>query len=451
MVNPWLGIGLVLVLLGVLLSGLALLQRVHSLHPELVRKMLHMGMGLATLTFPWLFQSAWPVLFLATVSIVAFVVLRMSRRLRARLGTVVGGVERFSLGEIYFPVAVAGLFVLYLHEEQTAPLLRPLLYCIPILLLTLADAAAALIGITYGRWHYATADGEKSAEGSFAFFICAFFCVHVPLLLFTDIGRSETLMIGLLLAWLATMFEAIAWRGLDNLALPLVSFLLLKIYLGLSASELGPRLLVTALLMTFLAFYGRRTTLVGSAVLGAFLAGYIAWALGGWRWLLAPLLLFISYTFLSPRTELNTRRIHNVHAVVSVTAAGLIWLFLAKIFDLPELLFPYTLAFAAHLAIIGIARLRFDYPKLSSLVLLSVCVGQAWVILFVPYLFTEGLNENALKCSLLSLPAIAVAATAFYYLQPGIEDCPTDTERWLRQAAHAALGSVLGFVSLYLV
>jgi phytol kinase len=451
MMNPWLGMGLIVTLLVGLIGGLGLLQRLRSPHPELVRKLLHLSMGLATLTFPWLFHNAWPVLVLAAVSVAGLVALRLAESLRTSLGRVVGGVARFSLGEVYFPVAVAILFVLYLHEEDTAPVLRLLLYCIPILLLTLADAAAALIGIAYGRFHYATADGEKSAEGSFAFFICAFFCVHVPLLLFTDIGRAETLMIGLLLAWLATMFEAIAWRGLDNLALPLVSFLLLKIYLGLDPTDLGVRLLVTAILMGFLAFYRTQTTLIGSAVLGAFLAGYIAWALGGWRWLLAPLLLFLSYTLLSPKTVMNTRRIHNIQAVVCVTSAGLIWLFLAKILNVPELLFPYTLSFAAHLAIIGIARLRFDYAKLSALALLSLCVGQGWLILFVPYLLTEGANENTLKCTFLALPAVAVAALAFYYLQPGIDDCPTDTARWLRQAAHAALGSVLGLVPLYLV
>ena len=451
MLNPWLGISLVMGTLVVLLVALRLWQRLTAPHPEVVRKLLHVGMGLLTLSFPWLFDAAWPVLLLGGAAVATMFALRWVGRLKSTLGAVVGSVERFSLGEVYFPIAVMLLFLLYLYENPAKPERRLVLYCIPILLLALADAAAALIGIGYGRRRYNTADGEKSAEGSLAFFTCAFFVVHVPLLLGTDTGRTETLLIALLLAWLATMFEAIAWSGLDNLALPLVSFLLLEIYLEMGAADLALRLVVIVCLMAFLYFYRSRTTLSGSAVLGAFLVGYISWALGGWHWLLAPLILMLSYTLLSPRTEINTRRIHNVHAVVCVASAGLIWLFLYRIFDKPEYLFPYTLAFAAHLAIIGIARLGFDYPQMPAAWLVTVCVLKAWLLLFVPYVLAEGTALGTLGRALLALPGVALAGGAFYLTQPGIRDCPTDTPRWLRQATHAALGSVLGLAALYVV
>ena len=38
---------------------------------------------------------------------------------------------------------------------------RLVLYVVPILLLAIADAAAALVGVAYGRYHFATAEGEK--------------------------------------------------------------------------------------------------------------------------------------------------------------------------------------------------------------------------------------------------------------------------------------------------
>ena len=71
-------------------------------------------------------------------------------------------------------------------------------------------------------------------------------CVHVPLLLGSDTGRTETLLIAVLLALVAMLFEAIAWAGLDNLVLPLVGHLLLRIYLGLTVADLEMRLAVTA-------------------------------------------------------------------------------------------------------------------------------------------------------------------------------------------------------------
>jgi phytol kinase len=456
MMAPWLGIALVLAVLGGLMAGLRIYQRLAAPHPEVVRKFLHVGMGLVTLSFPWLFDRAWPVLVLAFLSVALLTSLRLVGVLKKGLGSIVGGVARASLGEIYFPVAVAVLFLLFLRHEDWPFERRAILYCIPVLLLTLADAAAALVGVIYGRRHYETADGAKSVEGSFAFFACAFFCIHIPLLLATNTGRAETLLIALLLAWLAMMFEAVAWHGLDNLVLPLVSYLLLKIYLDMPVGLLISRVVVTVILTVFVIVFRRLSTLAGSAVVGTVLVGYIAWALGGWRWLLPPLILFLSYPFLSPRTEANSRRIHNVHAVVCVTSAGLVWLFLAVIFHRPEFLFLYTLAFAAHLAIIAIARLRFDYPTMPVHTLLAICVAQGWLLLFIPYLLAAWLGEGTitrgqLLCALAALPAVALAAVGFYFTQPGIHDCPTDTPRWLRQAAHAALGSAVGLLPLYLM
>lgn len=451
MASPWVGIGLVLAALGGLMGSLRVYQRFGSPHPELVRKLLHMGMGLTTLSFPWLFTEAWPVLLLAGLSIVGLLSVRVIGYLQDRLGSVLGGVKRVSLGEVYFPLAIALLFLLYQRGDVSDARLRTMLYCIPILLLTLADAAAALIGVGYGRVHYATSEGVKSAEGSLAFFLCAFLVVHIPLLLFTDTGREETLLIALLLAALATMFEAIAWRGLDNLVLPLVSFLLLKIYVAMPVHDLVMRLLVTAVMMIGLVMYGSRTTLAGSALLGALLVGYVSWALGGWHWLLPPLIVFFGYTMLSPPTEANSRRIHDVHAVLCVSSAGLIWLFLYRLLDRPEFLFPFTLAFAAHLAIIGIARLRYDYPQMSTVALLGICILRGWLFLFLPYLLVEGITEQTIKCTLIALAGVALAALAFFWTQPGIDDCPTDTPRWFRQATHAAVGSTIGLVSLYVI
>src|SRR5262249_16015989 len=180
----------------------------------------------------------WPVLTLAAMSVGLLLAMRLVSSLKAGVGQVVGGVKRFSLGDIYFPLVVALLWVLYVHGDER----RLLLYAIPLLLLTLSDASARLVGVYYGRWRYATPEGFKSHEGSVAFFLCSFLCVHIPLLLLSDRGRAETLLIAVLLAWLATMFEAVAWGGVGNLVLALVSPPLFILYLGLSGWELVIRL-----------------------------------------------------------------------------------------------------------------------------------------------------------------------------------------------------------------
>src|SRR5262249_41107644 len=122
---------------------------------------------------------------------------------------------------------------------------------------------------------------------------------------------------------------------------------------------------------------------------------------------------------------------------------------LSKILDRQDFLLPYTLAFAAQLAMIGIARLRFDYPQLATPSLLSICIVKGWLLLFLPYLLVEGFSEGTVMAMLLALAGVAGAALLFYFAQPGIEDCPTDTPRWFRQAGYAALASLLGLVPFY--
>lgn len=446
--NPWLGMALVGGILVALMGLLRLWQALASPHPELVRKGLHAGMGLVTLTFPWVFDSPWPVLSLAALSVVGLSALRVVQGLKKGLGGVISGVARESLGEIYFPAAVALLFALFLREKARGEA-SVVLYCVPVLLLTLADAAAALVGVRYGLLRFSTADGVKSAEGSAAFITCAFFCVHVPLLLLTNIGRPETLLIALLLAWLAMMFEAISWGGLDNFLIPLVSFALLKSYLGLSVRDLILRIAIVGGLTVALALYRRRTTLMGNAVVGAVLFGYVTWALEGWHWVVAPVILLVSYGRLSPRTEENSRQIHNVHAVISVASAGLIWLFLAHTFHREDFLFPYTLSFAAHLSIIGVARLRYDYPRMSTSSLLGFCIGAGWLLIFLPYLVFEGFTLQRMTWVIISIAGVAAAAMGFYWSQPGIDDCPIDGPRWMRQAINAGLGSLAGLLPLF--
>jgi phytol kinase len=451
MLNPWLGMASVLAALVVLTGGLRLYQRLAQPHPELVRKLLHVGMGLTAVSFPWLFADVWPVLTLGVVSLVAMAALRLVEGLKEGLGDVLGAVARSSLGEFYFVISIAVLFVL---THGTPPPTGPILYCVPLLILALADAVAALVGVRYGRRRYETVDGHKSAEGSVAFFTVAFFCAHVPLLLATDLGRAETLLIALTMGFLVMIFEAIAWRGLDNLFIPLLTYLVLLIFLKLDAPALLARLIVLAALTVFVLVYSRWSTLDGSALLGGVLVGYLSCVLGGWPWLLPPLILFALYTLLFPSPQWKKERQQNVHAVVSVSSAGLIWLFLAKVLNRPELLLPYTMTFAAHLAIIGLVRLRIDRPQRRTRAVLPYCVARGCLLLAVPLLLAEGVAGPSLHwalCATLGVAGVAGGVTLFCLTQPDLSNCPTDAPRWLRQALGAAAGSALGLVALYLI
>lgn len=463
--NPWLGISLVMAILGSLMVGLRFYQHRFSPHPELVRKLLHVPMGLIALTFPWLFHSALPVVLLAGLAVAWLLALRFYQPLKQQLGSVLGGVERRSLGEIYFPLAVS---LLFLFSEGD-----PLLYCIPMLILTLADAIAAIIGIRYGKHPYTTTDGKKSAEGSFAFFTVAFLSAHIPLLLLTNTGRAETLLISLTLGLLAMLIEAIAWQGLDNLFIPLGGFILLKTYLEMDVAALAARLGITIVLVIFTLSWRHRTTLNDSAILGAAFVGYVSWALGGWYWLLAPSIVFICYPLLTRQSQWEPplssgqvsggqvsesydqeylQRVHNIYAVLSVASASVVWLFLASTFNRPELLYPYTLAFAANLAIIGIAGIStVDYWKLPNILLVCTFIFKGWLMLFVPLLLLQGITQASIVCGLTAFWGTALPAIAYYVTQPTLRKCSTDTLNWFCRAGYAAVGSTLSLIPLYLI
>jgi len=227
MSNPWLGIGLVLVILAVLLAVLGRVDHEH--HAEAVRKSLHVSMGLVTLSFPWLFSQTWPVLLLACLTMLAFLALRVFPVLGLRLGAAMYRVSRASHGEMYFVLGTGTVFCLSAGDV--------LMYGIPMLMLTFADSAAALVGTRYGRHRYAGGHGQKTVEGSAAFFVVALCCTYLPLWLFATAQSTGLAPAAVLVAAIATGLEAIAGRGLDNLAVPVGAYIALEA-IGVSA---GPR------------------------------------------------------------------------------------------------------------------------------------------------------------------------------------------------------------------
>ena len=63
MTDPWIGIALVVATFAALLAIFSIIGP--QLQPEVLRKGLHISMGLTTLSFPWLFEHPWPVVLVA--------------------------------------------------------------------------------------------------------------------------------------------------------------------------------------------------------------------------------------------------------------------------------------------------------------------------------------------------------------------------------------------------
>lgn len=179
--------------------------------PEMQRKAVHMLMALVALPLPWLPLPPLVVPATAALALLLLLLIRWLPGLRATLGRALYAVGRPSLGELCFPVAVALLYLL----AQNDP--RP--YVMSLLLLALADPAAALVGKRLGR---PARPGDKTLAGSLAFFGVALCCGTGGLGL-AGIPAGYALIAGLLLAALTTEIERHSRFGLDNLFVPLGS------------------------------------------------------------------------------------------------------------------------------------------------------------------------------------------------------------------------------------
>ena len=198
----------VLVLLG--LMGLVRhLASARQIGAEVQRKLIHIGTGLYALVLPFLFPDRWPVYLLVAVTLLVMLVLRLPN---SRLGATLHGVERQSYGD--FLLAISAGVCLFLAGDQLY------LYVLPIAVLTLADAAAALTGSTYGTKFFRVEEGEKSVEGSVAFFIVTLLISITTLMLMTPFPPANILVISAMVAGFGTLVEAASWQGFDNLFLP---------------------------------------------------------------------------------------------------------------------------------------------------------------------------------------------------------------------------------------
>jgi phytol kinase len=433
--TEWLYAGAIAGSLLVVLVGLRAIGKWKSVDGEVLRKGMHVALGASALTYPWLFRSIAPPLVIAALTLTVLLLLRYAPRARRELGGVVHGVHRSSEGDLWFPVSVATVF--WLAAGDTV------LYVVPVLTLTIADAFAALVGSRYGRMRYDTMEGDrKSAEGSIAFFLIAFFATHVPLLVFTTVGRTESLLIGLTFGFLVMLLEAVSWRGLDNLFIPVGGFFLLQSYMPMPARALSVVLVMTIAIFVVVIALRRRRTLSDGAALAAVLIGYLTWTIGGWRWIVPPLVFFLSYTALWPRVELVRSRPHRLSAVLAVPGSALLWLALAHRLGETTAYYAYTLTLAANLGFVGVTWFRVVRPQTRARIAVPTSGIVGWLALLLPYLAVGG--SPAVVRTLIALPVLLAGAAAYVALVPcGKPGIPHD---WTSQAtiglATAALGAL---------
>jgi phytol kinase len=217
----------ILAALGALLLGARALQARGWIAAETARKLVHLGMGVISLFVPWIFTSAWLVWLIALLCGTALAAVRLVPGAAAQFGGALYSVGRFSLGEIYYPLGVALAFTLARGDRAA--------FCGAVSVLGFADSAGAIVGARWGRRRYTVRGHSKSIEGSGAVFLTSILCATLALIILGGESWGSASLGGLVIGAAATVIEAIAGMGLDNLLLPVVVVGMMKMWSNDSA------------------------------------------------------------------------------------------------------------------------------------------------------------------------------------------------------------------------
>ena len=251
---------------------------------EAMRKFVHINGGLASLLFPFLITNAFYVLGLA----VGFAGLFF---LSSKLGFLkcLNSVDRESHGSEYYPFAIWLLFQISIGKLW--------LYIASVLVLSIADAGAALIGSKYGSIRFKIGESEKSLQGSFIFFLVAFAALGLPMLLLSDLPQESCLLVALLVSFLLTCVEAVSIRGTDNIFVPVIAcYVLLKIT-GKPVDEIRYQCISLFAIFAVFGMIIWRTKLLDVGAGLIFLSiFYASWSLGSLHWALPVAFAFLLFT-----------------------------------------------------------------------------------------------------------------------------------------------------------
>ncbi len=208
------------------------LARLGHIHGENARKAIHVSVGVFAASFP-IFLSRTEIFVFHGMFFVAIVVLSLSSDVvrtqawaqRWRAGRFLAAmfdryedVRRWTIGQFLYPLSLM-LVVLFFDDL--------LIYSFSVLMLALADGFAAVIGRSFGQRIYYVPGGYKSLIGSATFFFISFTLMCVFLIIETDAGYIA-LIPAFVYATVLTFVEGTIAGGFDNLAVPLLTAVLLN-------------------------------------------------------------------------------------------------------------------------------------------------------------------------------------------------------------------------------
>ncbi len=326
------------------------LSRRHLLPRWFCRKLLHIGAVGACAVLPAWLQELNTLTWLVALAEPLLLYLVITRQLFSEAD------GRRSWGIALFPIAYLILLLAY-------PMQRWLII-LPMMILALSDAAAAIAGHLMAKRYFQLTGDRKSLPGSLTFAlsvpIVSGICLYsFPPWMAALPSNTFTFWLGLCaVALLLATIEALGSNGSDNLWTPLGAALLLQ---QLVANGTLPTVLWFYLgivgALVFIGFTLRRKSLTLDGSIVAALLGLWVWWFAGPMWLLPLLFFFVTSTLLGRLHKTTTAATDAKHGqarnYLQVLCNGGVYAALAT-------LLPWSGAFVGSLMLLSMAIATAD-------------------------------------------------------------------------------------------
>jgi dolichol kinase len=201
-ISDFIGLALVYLYVAILLI---ISETVLKKYPRISRKFLHIMVGNIIFILP-LFKTWWVITFLAAAPFIVLTFLMSPyspiKSIRDKLSE-----SGHGLGLVYYAISWTILALLFFD--------KPWIIAVGIAAMSYGDGMASLIGENFGKRKYNLTGDTKSIEGSMAMFLVLIFALAIVLTYYAVPFSFITLVI---VAFIATVLEAITPKGLDNIS-----------------------------------------------------------------------------------------------------------------------------------------------------------------------------------------------------------------------------------------
>ncbi len=203
-----LGVAIVYIYVAILLL---ISEKILSNYEVFSRKFLHIMVGNVLFVLP-IFETRFAMTFLAAAPFIPLTFLMSPYSpidIKDRISS-----SGHGLGLVYY--AISWTVLAYLFFD------KPWVIAVGIAAMSYGDGMASIIGIRYGKRKYNFLGDTKSIEGSIAMYITLIIVMWIALTFYNYVFSNifsipMNLIIVLIVPLVATVFEAITPKGLDNL------------------------------------------------------------------------------------------------------------------------------------------------------------------------------------------------------------------------------------------